>query len=91
MRVLFKNELDESTIVEAMHLGREKDKILLTMMDGTVLFCQDADLVKDFDAFSTLLVKQDYVDFSYHVFKSYKCATLFDAIDKAIKGLEESQ
>lgn len=91
MRVLFKNEWDEPTIVEAMHLGREKDKILLTMMDGTVLFCQDTDLVKHFDAFSTLLVQQDYVDFSGHVFKSYQCAALFDAIDKAIKGLEESQ
>lgn len=91
MRVLCKNEWDEPTIVEAMHLGREKDKILLTMMDGTVLFCQDTGLVKDFDAFRTLLVKQDYVDFSGHVFKSYQCAALFDAIDKAIKGLEESQ
>ena len=61
------------------------------MTDGTVLFCQDTDLVKHFDDISTLLVQQDYVDFSGRVFKSYKCAALFDAIDKAIKGLEESQ
>lgn len=91
MRVLLKNEWDEPAIVEAMHLGREKDKIFLTMTDGTVLFCQDTDLVKHFDDISTLLVQQDYVDFSWRVFKSYKCAALFDAIDNAIKGLEESQ